>query len=434
MDNRIYQLKTTEIPKYWFNIIADIPYELPLPLDKETGQVYALEKLSKIYSSECARIELQIGDYKKKKFISIPDNVLKEYMKYRPTPIIRAKGFEEVLGYEGRIFLKREDINPTGSHKPNTAIPQAYYGKKDNLRELITDTGAGQWGTAIAYACFLFNLKSTIFMTRKSYLDKPYRATLMKLMDGTTIPSPSDQTEIGRSLLNENPEHGGSLGIGMAEAMEFVNKREHTRLALGCMSYYASLHQTIIGLEIKKQLKMIGRTPDIMLGCVGGGTNFMGMAAPFMAEKIKGINNIEFIAVESANIPVLTTGKYEYDFQDYSGLTPKVKMYTLGHNFVPPKIHSGGLRYHGKSPILSLLYAHNVLRAASIDQKEAFEAGKLFYNAEGILPAPETNHAIAQVIKEVNKAKTDGIKKDILFLFSGTGYLDLKNYQDALNL
>ena len=434
MTERIFQLKTKDIPEHWFNIIADIPFELPLPLDAETGQVYAFDKLSNIYSSECARIELQMGVYKDSKLISIPEEVLLEYMKYRPTPIIRAKGLEKALGYEGRIYFKREDNNPSGSHKPNTAIPQAFYAKKDGKRGLITDTGAGQWGAALAYACNLFNLQSTIFMTRKSYIDKPYRATLMKLVGGKVIPSPSDQTSIGRELLNENPDHSGSLGIGMAEAMEFVNSDKSMRLALGCMSYYAALHQTIIGLEIRKQLELIGKEPDIMIGCVGGGTNFMGTVAPFIAEKIKGRNNIEFIAVESSSIPVLTSGKYDYDFQDYSGLTPRVKMYTLGHDFIPPKIHSGGLRYHGKSPILSLLYYHKILKANAIDQKEAFEVGKIFYNSEGIIPAPETNHAIAQAIREANKAKEEGIKKDILFLFSGTGYLDLKNYQDALNL
>ena len=434
MDNRIFQLKTTEMPDCWYNILADIPYELPLPIDAATGKTYAFEKLSGVYSSECARIELQMDKYKSQIQIPIPEEVIYEYQKYRPTPIVRAKGFEKALNYTGRIYFKREDINPSGSHKPNTAIPQAFYAKQDALSGLITDTGAGQWGAALAYGCHLFGLKSTVFMTRKSFLDKPYRSILMKLVGGRVIASPSDQTEIGKALLKENPEHSGSLGIGMAEAMEFVKKDKSTRLALGCMSYYAALHQTVIGLEIKKQINLFDRCPETMIGCVGGGTNFMGMAAPLLAEKIKGNNNIDFIAVEAANIPVLTSGKYEYDFQDFSGLTPRVKMYTLGHEFIPPKIHSGGLRYHGKSPILSLLYHQKALNASTITQEEAFAAGRVFFNAEGILPAPETNHAIAQTIKEVTKAKEEGLNKDILFLFSGTGYLDLKNYQDALGL
>lgn len=375
-----------------------------------------------------------MGDYKDNPNIQIPEEILEEYKKYRPTPIFRATGLEKVLDYPGRIFFKREDLNPGGSHKPNTAIPQAFYAKEEKLKGLITDTGAGQWGTSLSYACHLFDLESIIFMTQKSFHEKPYRTTLMKLANSEVYPSPSKQTSIGQKLLKENADHPGSLGIGMTEAMDLVNRKESFRLALGCMSYYAALHQTIVGLEIKKQLELIGNMPEVMIACVGGGTNFVGSMAPFVMDKINGSKTTDFIAVEPKNIPVLTKGKYEYDYQDYLKLTPKVKMYTLGHQFIPPAIHSGGLRYHGKSPILSLLYSHKYLKAEVISQEEAFEAGKIFYETQGILPAPETNHAIAQTIKEAKKANEEGIKKDILFCFSGTGLLDLPNYKDILKL
>jgi tryptophan synthase beta chain len=269
-------------------------------------------------------------------------------------------------------------------------------------------------------------------MTRKSYLDKPYRALLMNLAGAEVFSSPSDKTTIGRKLLEENPNHSGSLGIGMTEAMEFLDEKESARLALGCMSYYAALHQTIIGLEVRKQVEIIGDEPDVMIACVGGGTNFMGFVAPFLVDRVNGKNRIEFIAVESSNIPVLTKGTYRYDFQDFAGMTPKVKMYTLGHEFVPDPIHSGGLRYHGKSPILSLLFDHGHLKATAVGQEEAFAAGRLFFGHEGILPAPETNHAIAQTIREVHRAMAEGVKRNIYFCFSGMGYLDLKNYADTL--
>jgi tryptophan synthase beta chain len=427
----IYNLDTDALPSAWLNIAAQIPYELPLPIDAVTGEPPSVESLAKLYPSECARIELLVGEYKTAPRIAIPTAVLAEYAKYRPTPLYRARGLENALGYAGAIYFKREDFNPSGSHKPNTSLAQAYYGKADGLARLVTDTGAGQWGTALAYSCRRFDLDCSIFMTRKSYTDKPYRSTMMRLCGAEVFPSPSDRTKTGRDLLAEDPHHAGSLGIGMAEAVEYVNSVSNTRLALGCMSYYAALHQTVIGLEVEDQVKITGDVPDTMIGCVGGGTNFIGFVAPFIIDRINGHNNIDFVAVESASIPVLTDGEYRYDFADYAGFTPKVKMYTLGHDFVPPPIHSGGLRYHGKSPILSLLYHHGQLRATSVQQEEAFAAGRLFLEHEGILPAPETNHAIAQVIREVKRSMAEGVVRNIYFCFSGTGYLDLKSYADA---
>ncbi|MFO1419006.1 MAG: TrpB-like pyridoxal phosphate-dependent enzyme [Methylotetracoccus sp.] len=432
MDNRIFQLGTEDLPAEWFNILATIPYQLPFPVDPGTGKAMAYEKLAQKYSSECTKIELQIGSYGQAVTIPIPEPVLREYRMFRPTPIYRALGLEDALGYKGRIYFKREDLSPSGSHKPNTALAQAYYASQDGLAELVTDTGAGQWGAALAYSCRRYGIRCSVFMTRKSYLDKPYRAVLMNLSGGEVFPSPSDKTHIGKELLAQELNHTGSLGIGMAEAMEFVMGRRSSRLALGCMSYYAALHQTVIGLEVKKQLEFMGQNPDLMIACVGGGTNFMGFVAPFLSERIQGKNDIEFVAVESSNIPALTQGRYEYDFQDFSGLTPKVKMYTLGHEFIPPPIHSGGLRYHGKAPVLSLLFHHGHVRATAIDQEEAFAAGRFFFEHEGVLPAPETNHAIAQTIREVARAKEEGVNRTILFCFSGTGYLDLQNYKDMM--
>lgn len=414
----------------WFNIIANVPYTLPLPVDAKTGARYDFAELSRRYSSECARIELQMGDYPTAPLIDVPAAVIDEYRKYRPTPLCRARGLEKALDYTGKIYFKREDVCPGGSYKPNTGLPQAYYGKQDGLSELIADTGAGQWGVALAYACRRFGLESTIFMTRKSFDDKPYHAHFIKLAGGTLHASPSDQTRTGRKLLKDNPQHPGTVGVGMAEAMELVMRRGRARLALGCMSYYAAMHQSVIGMEVKETFDELGERPDIMLGCVGGGTNFMGFTAPLLAEKIAGKNETEFVAVESADVPVLTTGAYNYDYQDYSGLTPKVKMYTLGHEFMAPEISSGGLRYHGRSPILSLLFQKGHVRATTATQSAAFAAGQLFFQCEGILMAPETGHAVAQLIKEVERAKQEGVKRTLCFCLSGNGFLDLKGYDD----
>jgi tryptophan synthase beta chain len=412
------------------NLAAQIPWELPLPQDAN-GNLQTQDELARIYSTECARIELLEDEYKRAPYISIPGSVIDEYRKYRPSRFQRAYGLETRLDYAGRIYFKREDGNPTGSHKPNTAIPQAYYAQKQGLRALVTDTGAGQWGAALAWACHNQGLDCTVFMTRNSYLSKPYRRYLMEMSGAEVYASPSAITSQGRALLESDPNHRGSLGIGMGEAMEFRRERPDTRLALGCMSYYAALHQTVIGQELAQQLAREEVEPDILIGCVGGGTNFIGFVAPFVPQvcaQPEGERRLRMVAVESANVPVLSKGRYEYEHADAFGYTPRVKMYTLGRDFLPAEIHAGGLRYHGKSPILSLLVHQGLVEAVAVEQTEAFNAGKVFMESEGILPAPESAHAIAHVMSEVESEKRKGSSATIVFCLSGTGYLDLQSY------
>jgi tryptophan synthase beta chain len=407
--------------------------EFPPP-HTAADQNSTLADLESIYSLECARIELLDGPYGTDRAIAIPDPVLDRYRIYRPTPLFRALEFERRLDYHGKIFFKREDLSPSGSHKPNTAIPQAYYAAEQGLKELITDTGAGQWGSALAWACHIAGVACTVFMTRGSFETKPYRPFLMALSGATVHASPDERTDRGRALLLADPRHQGSLGIGMAEAVTLVRARPEARLALGCMSYYAALHQTIVGQELAKQLELAEAQPDVLIGCVGGGTNLLGFAAPWLAAALETGPGPEVVAAESANVPALTCGDYRYDFADAFGLTPKILMYTLGHEFLPPKMHSAGLRYHGKSPLLSLLVRNGHVRATAITQVDAMSACRLFFEAEGILPAPETGHAIAAVIHEVARARQEDRKKTIVFCLSGTGYLDLGSFADELGL
>jgi len=427
-------LSDREIPEAWLNLAALVHDEYPLPVEGEEMAPLTVERLSSRYSAECARIELLDGHYGTDLHVSIPGEVMDQYRKYRATPLFRARGLERKLDYAGRIFYKREDLNPTGSHKPNTAIPQALYAKQQGLRGLVSDTGAGQWGAAMAWACRNYGLECTVFMTRSSFIAKPYRRYLMELAAGIVHSSPSEMTAQGRMLLAEDPDHQGSLGIGMGEALETVLHADGFRLALGCISYYAALHQTIVGLELEKQLARAGVEPDLLVACVGGGTNLCGFMSAYLLRKLRGAAGPEMIAAESANVPSLTKGEYRYDYADAFKLTPMVKMYTLGHQFVPPKIHSGGLRYHGKSPILSLMVRKGLVEAIAIEQERAFEAGGLFYECEGVLPAPESAHAIAATINAARIAKAEGRTKDIVFCLSGTGYLDLKGYADIFGL
>jgi tryptophan synthase beta chain len=425
-------LPEEEVPNQWFNIIPQLPFTIPLPLDDENNSI-DFNDLKWLYSTECLKIELQKGKYLTDSYIKIPESVYNEYVKYRPTPLVRAKGLEEYLDTPAEIYYKREDQNPAGSHKINTALAQAYYASQDDIKILVTDTGAGQWGAALAIACQVYNIHSVIFMIKKSFDEKPYRRYLMELIGAEVIASPSKRTKTGKLLLETNPENTGSLGIGMSEAIELVKARIDTRLALGCMSYYAVLHQTVIGLETKAQLNRINHNPDIMVGCVGGGSNFVGFIAPFVTSKVEG-SQIRFIAAEPDSVPCLTKGTYRYDWADYNQLTPKIKMFTLGNKFIPPDIHSGGLRYHGKTPILSSLVKNNLIEAESYPQKEVFKAGKLFFETEHILPAPESSHAILATIKEAKKAKQENIKKIIVFCLSGHGYLDLQGYANVFNM
>lgn len=423
-----------ECPDTWLNVAAVVADEFPLPVEGEQQLPLSVDELAKRYSTECARIEMLDGKYGKDLHISIPGEVIDHYRKYRATPLYRARGLEKNLGYEGRIFYKREDFNPTGSHKPNTAIPQAFYAKKQCLKGMVTDTGAGQWGAAMAWACRAFQLDCMVFMTSNSFISKPYRRYLIELAEGTVHSSPSELTAQGRALLARNPNHQGSLGIGMGEALEIVLHSEGSRLALGCMSYYAALHQTVVGQELEKQLELAEVEPDILIACVGGGTNLFGFMSPYILRKLNQGTGPEMIAAESANVPSLTKGEYRYDYADHFKLTPQVKMYTLGHQFIPPNIHSGGLRYHGKSPMLSLMVNKGIVSACAIEQMRAFEAGGKFYETEGVLPAPESAHAIAAVFDVVEKSKEEGRPKDIVFCLSGTGYLDLQGYVDAFGL
>jgi tryptophan synthase beta chain len=426
-------LSPAKQPRHWLNVAALVKEEFPLPRD-EAGNEVSQKQLESMYSTECARIELLAGPYREETQIEIPEFVGQLYARYRPTPLFRAVGLERHLGYSGPILFKREDLNPSGSHKPNTAIPQAYYAREQGLRELITDTGAGQWGAALAWACWRAGLASTVFMTRNSFITKPYRPLLMELSSGTVHPSPSELTERGRALLAADPEHVGSLGIGMGEALDTVMSRSNSRLALGCMSYYAALHQTIVGCELVHQLESAEYEPDVLVGCVGGGTNLFGFAAPWIADGLQSGRAPEIVAAESANVPALTQGEYRYDFADSFALTPKVLMYTLGHDFVPPHLHSAGLRYHGKSPIVSLLVRKGHIRPTAVSQDAAFAACRLFFEVEGILPAPESGHAIAAVLDEVTRAQLEGRIKTIVFCLSGTGYLDLEGYASIFEL
>lgn len=433
-ERRRWHLDQNALPDYWLNLAAAVKTEYPLPLESKSDSPATVDSLSRLYTHECARIEMLDGEYGVNKEISIPGEVLDHYLTYRSTPLSRAKEFEKVLQYSGKIFYKSEGGNPGGSHKPNTAFAQAYYAKVQGLSGVVTDTGAGQWGTSLAMAAKSFGLDCTVFMTQSSYRDKPYRRYMMELAGATVYPSPSEITMRGRELLASDPEHVGSLGIGMGEAMEFAQTKDEYRLALGCMAYHASLHQTIIGLELVRQIEMAGLEPDVLVGCVGGGSNLIGFAAPFLDNKIDGVPGPRVVAAESANAPSLTRGTYRYDHADTFEYTPRYKMFTLGHEFVPPRIHAGGLRYHGKATILSLLAAKGLVEAVDIEQSDAFKAGRLFFLAEGVLPAPESSHAIAAVMSIVETAKARGEIPSIIFLLSGNGYLDLQGYATQLGL
>jgi len=427
-------LHDDQMPDAWLNVAALVAPEYPPPVDGTTGKPMALNALERIYSHECARIEALDGPYGTDLHLSVPGEVMDEYRKYRPSPLLRARGFEKALGYEGRIFYKTEAGNPSGSHKPNTAIPQVFYAKQQGLKGVVTDTGAGQWGTALAMAARNFGLSCQVFMTHSSFVDKPYRRYMMRLADAMVHSSPSQITKSGRALLAQDPDHIGSLGIGMGEAMELATTAPDIRLCLGCMSYHAALHQTVIGMELVQQLAMAEVEPDVLVACVGGGTNFFGFVAPYLVSKLQGSDGPDLVAAESGNAPALTKGTYRYDYADSFRYTPQYKMFTLGHEFIPPRVHAGGLRYHGKSAILSLMVRKGLARGVAIPQDEAFTAARSFFQSEGVLPAPETAHAIAAVAQIAKQDQLDQRKRDLVFCFSGIGYLDLVGYSKIFNL
>ncbi len=421
MDKKIL-LDENEMPDRWYNILPDLPEPLPPPLDPETNEPMAPEKLLAIFPMELLKQEMS-----EERYIKIPEEVLEIYKLWRPTPLIRAERLEKYLKTPAKIYYKYEGVSPPGSHKPNTAVAQAYYNAKEGVERLTTETGAGQWGSALAFATKLFDMGCRVYMVKASYHQKPYRRVLMELWDAEVIPSPSNKTESGKKILEKDPDNPGSLGIAISEAVEDAVRNENTNYSLGSVLNHVLLHQTIVGLEVKKQLEIAEVKPDIMVGCVGGGSNFAGFMYPFVKD-----DGVEFIAVEPESCPTLTKGEYRYDFGDTAGLTPLLKMYTLGKDFIPPPIHAGGLRYHGDAPTLCLLVKHGIVKARAVSQIDTFKAGKIFTETEGIVPAPETTHAIKVVIDEAIKAKENNEEKVIVFNLSGHGHFDLKAYQDFM--
>lgn len=420
---KIY-LAEDELPRSWYNVRADMKKKPAPLLDPNTGEVMSVEALSSVFCDELAKQEL--NDYDRD--IPIPQDILDFYKMYRPAPLIRAYCLEEKLGTPAKIYYKFEGNNTSGSHKLNSAIAQAFFAKKQGLKGVTTETGAGQWGTALSMACSYLELECKVFMVKCSYEQKPYRREVMKTYGATVTPSPSDTTEVGRRILAEFPDTDGSLGCAISEAVETALSSEGFRYVLGSVLNQVSLHQSIIGLETKSAMDKYGITPDIIIGCAGGGSNLAGLIAPFMGEKLRGEADYRFLAVEPASCPSFTRGKFAYDYCDTGKVCPLAKMYTLGSSFMPPPGHAGGLRYHGMSPILSQLYADGYIEAKTATQTQIFKAAEEFARVEGILPAPESSHAIWAALEEAKKCKETGEEKTILFCLTGTGYFDMASY------
>jgi len=420
-------LPEKEIPRQWYNVQADLPHPVPPPLNPGTGQPITPDMLAPVFPMNL--IEQEVSS---ERWIDIPDKVIEKYLIWRPTPLHRAYSLEKFLGTPARIYFKNEGVSPPGSHKPNTAIAQAYYNKAFGIKRLATETGAGQWGSALAFACNQFGLECKVYMVRVSYNQKPYRRIMMETWGAKCVPSPSPDTNAGKKFLAQDPEHPGSLGISISEAIEDAVTTKDTRYSLGSVLNHVLLHQTIIGLEAHKQFAMIGEYPDIVIGCAGGGSNFSGCALAFIRDKIHG-KDTKIIACEPTSCPTMTKGPYIYDFGDTAETTPLLAMHSLGHGFIPPPIHAGGLRYHGMAPILSRLVVDGIVEARAYPQLETFKAGIIFARTEGFIPAPETNHAIAGVIEEAMKAKEEGKEKVILFNWSGHGIIDLAAYDAYLS-
>ncbi|MGI6036644.1 MAG: TrpB-like pyridoxal phosphate-dependent enzyme [Limnochordia bacterium] len=419
-------LPETEIPRQWYNIQADMGTKPPPPLHPGTKKPVTPEDFGPLFPESL--IEQEMTD---QRWIDIPEPVLEAYRIWRPSPLVRAVSLERALKTPARIYFKNEGVSPAGSHKVNTSVPQAYYNKEAGVRRLSTETGAGQWGSALSFATGLFGLACTVYMVRVSYEQKPYRRSLMEVWGGEVIPSPSPKTQAGREILLKNPDSPGSLGIAISEAVEDAVGHDDTRYALGSVLNHVLLHQTIIGLEAKKQLALVDDYPDIVIASCGGGSNFAGLAFPFLADKFAG-KEVRAIAVEPAACPTLTKGKYAYDYGDTAGLTPILSMYTLGHSFMPPGIHAGGLRYHGQAPLVSQLYRDGLIEARAYGQQEIFASALLFSRTEGILPAPESAHAIHGAIEEARECARTGQAKTILFNLSGHGHFDLAAYDTYL--
>jgi tryptophan synthase beta chain len=420
-------LKDSEIPKTWYNIMADMPNPPAAVLHPGTGKPITPDDLAPLFPM--ALIEQEVAT---QRFIPIPDEVRKIYSLWRPSPMYRAKRLEQAIRTRSRIYYKNEGVSPAGSHKPNTSIPQAYYNKMAGRKRIATETGAGQWGSALSLGASFFGLECKVYMVKVSYYQKPYRRMLMEVFGAKVVPSPSEDTQCGRQILASDPDSPGSLGIAISEAVEDAATREDTSYSLGSVLNHVLLHQTVIGLECQEQMKIANDYPDVVIGCVGGGSNMSGLAFPFLRDKIAGSRNPRVIAVEPASCPTLTKGVYAYDFGDTARLTPLVKMFTLGHDFVPAGIHAGGLRYHGDSPLLSQLCHEGLIEAQAYQQLGVFKSALTFARAEGILPAPESAHAIHSAIVEAKRADEEGKEKAILFNLSGHGLLDLAAYDDFL--
>jgi len=417
-------LSEKEMPRQWYNINPDLPRPLDPPLHPQTGKPLTPDDLSILFPMELIMQEVSMD-----RFIDIPKELIDIYRMWRPTPLVRAERLEKFLDTPAKIYFKNESVSPAGSHKPNTAVAQAYYNKREGTKNLATETGAGQWGSALAFACNIFGIGCTVYMVRVSYDQKPYRKLMMRLWGADVYASPSDRTDAGKNMLAEDPNSPGSLGLAISEAVEVAAKSGGTtKYSLGSVLNHVILHQSIIGLETKKQFEKIGEFPDILIGCVGGGSNFGGFAFPFIPDKMKN-KYMRIIAVEPIACPSLTKGPFAYDYGDTARTGPIAKMYTLGHDFIPPGIHAGGLRYHGMSPQVSLLYNEKLIEAVAVHQKTVFDAGVIFAKTEGIIPAPETCHAIRVAIDEAMECKRTGEKKIIAFNFSGHGHFDLTSYE-----
>lgn len=428
-ERKRYILDEDQIPREWYNIQAEMPVK-PLPvLDPATKKPLHASDLFHLFAKELCEQEFNQTD----PWIKIPEPVRDMYKFYRSTPLVRAYGLEKALGTSAHIYFKNESVSPMGSHKLNSAIPQAYYCKKEGVTNITTETGAGQWGASLAYAARLFGLEAAVYQVRVSYEQKPYRKSIMQTFGAQVTPSPSMSTRAGKDILTATPNHPGSLGTAISEAVELARTTPNCKYTLGSVLSHVSLHQTVIGLEAEKQMEMAGEYPDIVVACFGGGSNFSGIAFPFMRHNFTGERKTRFIAAEPASCPKLTRGRFIYDFGDEAGYTPLLPMFSLGHNFTPPNVHAGGLRYHGAGVIVSQLLKDGWMEAVDIEQLESFEAGLLFARTEGIIPAPESCHAIAATIREANRCKETGEEKVILFNLSGHGLIDMAAYDQYLS-
>ena len=429
MKQKKFILSESEIPTQWYNIQADMPNKPLPPLNPQTRQPLGWEDLARIFPTECCKQELNTTD----RFIDIPEPVLEKYKFYRSTPLVRAYELEKALDTPAHIYFKNESTNPLGSHKVNSALAQCYYAKQEGTTNVTTETGAGQWGAALSYAARVFGLEAAVYQVKISMLQKPYRSSIMRTFGATVEGSPSMSTRAGKDIITKNPMHMGSLGTAISEAVELAITTPNCKYTLGSVLNHVALHQSIIGLEAEKQMEKAGEYPDTVIACFGGGSNFGGLAFPFMRHNILDGKRTEFIAAEPDSCPKLTRGRFEYDFGDEAGLTPLLPMYTLGHDFRPANIHAGGLRYHGAGMIVSQLIKDGLMHGVDIPQLETFEAGILFARTEGIIPAPESSHAIAATIREALKCKETGEEKVILFNLSGHGLIDMTAYDQYIN-